>query len=143
MSVPESKKMIKDDHQVPRVVQANYLPHFQHTPKYVLILPAAQNGSTLNINSTPRVAGSLLISNIETAPSWCSYLRIFIEHSRIREAASAEVQCTSGKESKGEKVPRGNEHCWMFIPKQGILDVLTLSSNAQDLSNNEECCFSE
>ena len=41
MSVPESKKTIKDDRRVPRVVQVNYLPHFQHTPKYVSILPAA------------------------------------------------------------------------------------------------------
>ena len=117
-------------HQVtiPGVI-TRYLPHFQHTQKYVSILPAAQNSSTLNINSTPQAARSLLISNIETAPSWCSYLGTFIEYSRIREAASAEVQCTLGKEEKGEKVPRGNECCWMFVPEQGILNVLTLSSN--------------
>jgi hypothetical protein len=52
MSVPESKKTIKDDRQVPRVVQVNYLPHFQCTQKYMLILPAAQNSSTPNINLT-------------------------------------------------------------------------------------------
>ena len=127
MSVPESKKTIKDDCRVPRVVQANYLPCFQCTPKYVSILPAAQNGSTLNINSTPQAAGSLSISNIGTATSWCSYPRTFVKCSCIEEATSAAVQCTLGKESKERTL-------LMFIHmRKGALDVLTSSSDPRAL----------
>jgi hypothetical protein len=139
MSVPESKKTIKDDRRVPRVVQANYLPHFQRTQKYVSILPAAQNGSTPNINSTPRAAGSLSMSNIETAPSWCSYLRTFVERSGIEEATSAEVQCTSGKESKGGAGPQKERTSLTFVHGQkDALDVLTSSSDPRALAVIDE-----
>jgi hypothetical protein len=139
MSVPESKKTIKDDRRVPRVVQANYLPHFQRTQKYVSILPAAQNGSTPNINSTPRAAGSLSMSNIETAPSWCSYPRTFIKRSGIEEATSAEVQCTSGKEWKGGAGPQRERTSLMFVHGQkDALDMLTSSSDPQALAVIDE-----
>ena len=41
-----------------------------------------------------------------------------------------------------EKVDRWNEHYWMFIcEQQSVLNMLVLSLNPWDLSNNKEHCF--